>query len=307
MLLPMKDGATNPHGLMARDEFRRKKQSGKPTPPFRKRTRAPKKVVTESAVAEQVTEKDGRIRIQRFISQTGFASRREAERLIRAGKVRVNGQKVTELGTKVDPIRDSVQVGNKRIHTVTPGLVIFNKPRNVVSTMNDPEGRPCVADYLTPKYRSYYPVGRLDWETTGLLLLTNDGELAQHLMHPSYEFDRAYQVRIKGKLTELKLAKIEKGIKLIDGIARAEVRVLRTDEESAWLEMIVRQGKNRVIRRMMEALELEVLKLKRVRYGPFKIGTLQPGEMRLLSEPEYLRIRKTVLSREKRPKAEGEP
>lgn len=234
------------------------------------------------------------VRLQKYIAEAGIASRRKAEELIIAGKVRVNGQVVKVLGSKVDPDIDFVKVGNKLIRPQEKGLIIFNKPRGVVTTKSDPEGRPTVMDYMTKAYKSYYPVGRLDWDTSGLIIMTNDGELAEHMMHPRYGHVRLYHAKVEGVPSDGDLNRITRGIRLDDGMIQAEVKVLKYDEKTAWLELAITEGRNHVVKRMMERVGHQVLKLKRVAHGPFKLGKLEQGEFRKLTTKEYLTIRRRV-------------
>ena len=236
------------------------------------------------------------VRLQKFLAECGIGSRRKMEALIVKGKVRVNGKTVKELGTKVDPEIDKVLVDGRPVQLAPKGIMLFCKPRGVVSTLSDPEGRPAISDYLTKHYKSYFPVGRLDWETTGLLVLTNDGELAERLMHPRFGVERVYHARVEGRIGEDLLSKLAKGIKLRDGFVQARVSILRGDEKSTWVEVHVAEGRNRMVRRLFEKLEHQVMKLKRVSYGPFKIGSLQPGQMRVLTQKEYEQFRRKVFS-----------
>jgi len=235
------------------------------------------------------------MRLQKYLSECGVASRRAAESLIQEGKVKVNGVLVTQLGTQVDPSRDKVQVRDRIVKPAEKGVILFNKPKEVVSTMSDPQGRRCLADFLTKPYRSYFPVGRLDWESTGLVVLTNDGELAERLLHPRYGFERKYKVRVSGKVQEKEIRRIERGINLKDGPARADVNFVKTEGDSTWLELCLTEGRNRIVRRMMEHLHHPVLKLQRVSHGPFKIGKLKPGQIRKLTETDYRAARAKVL------------
>lgn len=238
---------------------------------------------------------DGKIRLQKFLSECGVASRRHAEELILEGKVEVNNKLVTELGTKVDPVRDQVRVKRRIVKPPPRGILLLNKPRGVVSTLSDPEGRPTVADFLTKHYRSYFPVGRLDWDSSGLMILTNDGEMADRLMHPRFGFERTYQVRVEGAVSSRAIEKIEAGVRLQDGMARGRARILRGDESSTWVEITVAEGRNRIVRRLMDKLRHPVMKLKRVQYGPFKLGNLQTGEIRKLTEKEYRSYRERIM------------
>lgn len=242
-------------------------------------------------------EEKSRIRLQKFLSECGVASRRAAESLIVEGKVKVNERIVTELGTTVDPKRDVVRVRNKIVRPAEKGVLLLHKPKDVISTLSDPEGRRCLAHYLTKHYKSYFPVGRLDWESTGLVVLTNDGELAERLLHPRYGFERIYEVRVAGQMKEKEFRKLEKGVYLDDGIARAKVKLISQDHDSTWVRLTITEGRNRIIRRLMKQIHHPVLKLKRIAHGPLLLGKLQPGDMRSLSQDEYEKLKKKVFGR----------
>lgn len=239
------------------------------------------------------------VRLQKYLAECGVASRRAAEELIKDAKIRVNGKLITTLGFQIDPIKDRIQVGSRFVRPLEKGILLFYKPRDVVSTLFDPEGRRCISDYLSKHYRSYFPIGRLDWESTGLIVLTNDGELAERLLHPRYGFERKYQVRVAGQPSDKSLERLENGLRLKDGIARAKVRFLNSDEKSTWLELSVVEGRNRIVRRMMEQIRHPVLKLNRISHGPFKLRKLKPGQMRKLTKKEYDAVREKVLSKER--------
>lgn len=241
------------------------------------------------------SETPGRIRLQKFLSECGVASRRHSEELITDGRVEVNNKVVTQLGTKIDPQHDQVRVNRRIIKPPPRGIILLHKPRGVVSTLSDPEGRPTVAHFLTKHYLSYFPVGRLDWDSTGLMIMTNDGEMAERLMHPRYGFDRTYRVRVEGIVSETALQKMEQGVRLEDGMVRAQGRFISRDEDSCWLEITIAEGRNRVVRRLMDKLRHPVMKLQRVSYGPFKLGNLQPGAIRKLTEKEYRFYREKVM------------
>ncbi len=235
------------------------------------------------------------VRLQKFLAECGVGSRRKMEQFIIEGRVRINGQVVTKLGVKVDPDTDKVEVNRKPVHAAPKGIMLLHKPRGVVSTLSDPEGRPTVAEYLTKHYRSYFPVGRLDWDSTGLMIMTNDGEVAERLMHPRFGFERVYHARVEGSVSEELLKKMEKGIRLSDGMVFARGSILRGDEKSTWIEIRIQEGRNRVVRRMFDKLEHPVMKLRRTVYGPFKLGKLQPGSVRVLTRKEYEEARKKVM------------
>jgi len=245
------------------------------------------------------------VRLQKFLAECGVGSRRKMEQFIIEGRVRINGQVVTELGRKIDPEVDRIEVNRRPVHAAPKGIMLLNKPRGVVSTLSDPEGRRSVADYLTKHYRSYFPVGRLDWDSTGLMVLTNDGEVAERLMHPRYGFERVYHARVEGSMPAELLNKLEHGLRLSDGVVKAKGSILRTDENSTWVEVQIHEGRNRVVRRLFEKLGHPVMKLKRTVYGPFKLGRLQVGQVRVLTRKEYEEARVKVL-RAQEAKAAGE-
>lgn len=236
------------------------------------------------------------VRLQKFLAECGVGSRRKMEEFITEGRVRVNGKVVNQLGAKVDPDADRIEVNRIPVKAAPKGIMLLNKPRGVVSTLSDPEGRRTVADFLTKHYRSYFPVGRLDWDSTGLMILTNDGEVAERLMHPRYGFERIYQARVEGIVSEELLAKIERGVKLSDGMVRAEATIIRNQGESTWVEVLICEGRNRVVRRLFEKVGHPVMKLRRTKYGPFRLGKLDVGQTRVLTMKEYQQARRKVMS-----------
>ncbi len=238
---------------------------------------------------------DKKVRLQKYIAECGIASRRKAEVLIAQGKVLVNGEVVTTPGTTVLPGVDAVVVDGTSIRVEEKGIVLLNKPVEVVTTMSDPEGRPTVAHYLTKKYRSYFPIGRLDQDTTGLVIFTNDGELAERLSHPRYKFTRVYQARLSGHVSDEALDKIEKGVNLDDGPASAQLEFLGDEADTTLLQVTVKEGRNRLVRRLFDHVGYPVVDLKRISFGPFTLGRLPYGEIRKLTESEYKKFRKTVL------------
>ena len=232
-------------------------------------------------------------RLQKIISRAGVASRRQAEMLIQEGKVRVNGRVVTELGSKADPERDEVRVAGRLIAADQPRTyLLLHKPVGYVSTTNDPECRPTVLDLVHGVKERLYPVGRLDWDTSGLLLLTNDGELTHRLTHPSSEVPRTYQAKVEGIPTPEVLQKLRRGV-LLDGRLThpAQVRLLRPGPGWAWLEITLAEGRNRQVRRMCEAVRHPVLKLCRVALGPLQLGDLPAGRSRPLLAKELKQLR----------------
>lgn len=227
-------------------------------------------------------------RLHKFLAQAGIASRRAAEQLITSGRVSVNGETVTRLGVQVDPERDRVEVDGVLVQPSGQKLyLVLNKPAGVVTTTRDPWGRPTVMD-LVPKVGRLYPVGRLDAETEGLLLLTNDGELANRVMHPRYGCDKEYRALVRGVPSEEALEELRSGVQLDDGVARA-VRVEvaeRAPGGRQWLRLTLREGRKREVRRMLAAVGLPVEYLQRVRIGPLKLGELPVGKARPLSRSE---------------------
>lgn len=234
-------------------------------------------------------------RLQKYLARCGIASRRGAERLILEGRVQVNGSVVSTLGAKVDPARDLVQVDGKVVRPVERMYYLaLNKPPGYVTTVVDPYNRPTVMD-LVPFPVRVYPVGRLDADSEGLLLLTNDGYLAHQLIHPRYGVDKEYYVQVSGEITREKLQKLRLGVQLEDGVtAPARVRVLRRDGMTGWLSVTIREGRKRQVRRMMAAVGLNVLRLVRVRIGPVRLGRLAPGKFRALTPAEVARLQGEV-------------
>lgn len=230
---------------------------------------------------------DAKVRLQKYMAENGIASRRKSEELIAAGKVRVNG-KIAAIGDKVDPKHDKVTVSGKRVVKVKKNVyIMLHKPHGFITTMHDEMGRKCVAELIQDVPERVYPVGRLDRESEGLLLLTNDGEFANALTHPSRHVPKTYRVTVRPDVTKEQLAAFENGIE-IDGrpTLPAEVRVLDKQEGRVVLEVVIYEGRNRQIRKMCEALGLEVARLKRTKIGSLKLGMLKQGEYRYLSEDE---------------------
>ncbi|HJR58861.1 MAG TPA: pseudouridine synthase [Vicinamibacterales bacterium] len=240
------------------------------------------------------------IRLQKILSTAGISSRRASETLIVEGRVTVNGQTVTELGSKADPDVDDVRVDGRRVKTAAARrYILMYKPRGYITTRSDPEQRPTVIDLLNKGgVRDYvYPVGRLDYESEGLLLLTSDGDLAERLMHPRHGVGREYHVRVRGVPDRHTIERLSKGV-VLDGrkTAPAEVRIVKTIEGSggddAILSIELHEGRNRQVRRMCEALGYPVERLKRVRIGPIHDEHIRPGEFRDLDEREVAALKR---------------
>lgn len=230
----------------------------------------------------------GRVRLQKHLARGGVASRRAAESLIREGRVRVNGAIVTEMGTTVDPDADRVSVDGRLVRLAPVVWIALNKPAGYVTTRDDPQGRPTVYDLLPAGYRHLAHVGRLDTGTEGLLLLTNDGDGAHRLLHPGFGVERTYEVEVDGPLGEDVRGRLLGGVMLVDGPARAvAVRTLTPGREGAGrLRLTLKEGRNREVRRMMEAVGHPARRLRRIAYGPVRLGRLQTGRWRPLSEEE---------------------
>jgi pseudouridine synthase len=224
-------------------------------------------------------------RLQKILSAAGVCSRREAEELITEGRVKVNGV-VAGLGAKADPDKDSIKVGNKLVKPPAGGklYLLMNKPRRCVSTLSDPEGRKTVLDFIPSGMDRVYPVGRLDYDTEGLLLLTNDGEFSNAIMHPSRKVMKTYEVKVKGVMTDESIAKLMSGVRLEDGMtAPARVRKMKLTGNNSWLEITIHEGRNRQIRRMCETLGHPVQKIKRTKVGPLDLKGVPLGMCRELT------------------------
>jgi len=234
-------------------------------------------------------------RLQKIIARAGLASRREAERWIVEGRISVNGTVVRELGSQADPARDSIKVDGKRIRpAAAPLYYAFHKPPGVITTLNDPEHRPDLTPYLATlgEKKRVFPVGRLDYNTTGLLLLTNDGDLALRLTHPRFGVKKLYRVKLSACPTDEDFIRLRKGIRLEDGMtAPARARVIDKLKKNAWVEIEVQEGRKREVRRMFEALGYFVEKLVRIRVGPIPLGPLAQGELRALSNGEIAALK----------------
>jgi 23S rRNA pseudouridine2605 synthase len=227
-------------------------------------------------------------RLQKVLAAAGVASRREAEKYITQGRVQVNGKYVTELGTKVDDFA-TITVDGKNIQRENKVYLLFYKPRGVVTTMHDPEGRPCIADYVEGVKERVYPVGRLDYNTEGLLLLTNDGTLDQRLTHPSHEVGKTYEVEVLGKVPQEKLDLLRIGVRLEDGLtAPALVELRGYDEERNFttFTITIHEGRNRQVRRMCDFIGFPVRKLMRTQVGPLTLDGMKKGTYRRLDEYE---------------------
>lgn len=234
------------------------------------------------------------MRLQKLISQAGLASRRQAEKWIEAGAVKVNGVPAN-LGDRADLSVDQVEVNGQLLTTAEEKVtVLLNKPRGYVSTLSDPENRRLVIDLVSDIPQRLFPIGRLDYNTEGLLLLTNDGELAQQISHPSHHVDKTYLVKVRGDVSSVMIKKLEKGLLLDDGkTAPAKVKIVRKVGLNCWFELTIHEGKNRQVRRMCEALGLSVVRLKRIRLNFLDLDGVETGQYRRLSLYEIARLKQT--------------
>jgi pseudouridine synthase len=250
------------------------------------------------------------VRLQKIIASAGVASRRAAEKLIVEGRVTVNGKTVSELGSKADPERDVIRVDGRRLKGAQHHrYFLLNKPRGYVTTRSDPERRPTVMDLLTGVRESVYPVGRLDFDSEGLLILTNDGDLAAHLTHPRHEVERVYEAEVLGVPDTHDLDRLAKGV-ILDGrrTSPAQVEPLpewRTHGDTSMLRITIREGRTRQVRRMCDAIGHPVRTLRRVRIGPIADRRLRPGTYRELTAEEVGKLKRSGLSPEARSAKRG--
>lgn len=235
------------------------------------------------------------MRLQKLLAHAGVASRRAAEELIVRGKVRVNGKTVRELGTIVST-EDRIDVSGTPVKVESEqSYLLMHKPAGVMTTMRDPQGRRTVADMIPKGVPRVVPVGRLDYDTSGVLLLTNDGELANVLTHPRFGVEKTYRAVVKGRLMPEEIAKLKSGVMLEEfRAAGAQVRVVAIRRDTSVLDITIHEGRNRQVRRMFEAVGHPVIALARLRFGPLKLGDLPPGHSRALTEREVAQLRRLI-------------
>ncbi|MBM4279042.1 MAG: rRNA pseudouridine synthase [Deltaproteobacteria bacterium] len=240
-------------------------------------------------------------RIQKILARAGIASRREAERMVIEGRVAVNGKVVDQLGFKADPLKDHIKVDGKRLIRTEPNItLLLNKPKGYLSTVKDPAGRSTVMDLLKGVKWRVYPLGRLDFDAEGLLLLTNDGDLTYHLSHPKFSVSRTYWAKVEGVPEKKELMRLKKGVRLEDGEAKVvSTHILRQMEKHSWVEAVVTEGRNHLVKRIFSAIGHPVLKLKRVGFGPIRLGNLPVGQLRSLTDEEMEDLKKLIAHRMK--------
>ncbi len=235
-----------------------------------------------------MAEDDGLVRLQKFLAQSGVASRRRCEELMLGGEVEVDGEVVTRLGTKIDPARAVIRVSGRRLPPVSPHVyLVLNKPRGVVSTMSDPQGRRTLSDVVADRPERLFHVGRLDTDTDGLLLLTNDGDFAQRLSHPSYEVEKTYVAEVEGRVTKADVRRLLDGVVLEDGpVEVRRARIVSTGQDRGIVELVIHEGRNRIVRRLLDHIGHPVRRLTRTAVGPVRIGSLRTGQLRELTAEE---------------------
>jgi 23S rRNA pseudouridine2605 synthase len=241
---------------------------------------------------EDALDDQGLIRLQKLLAMSGVASRRKCEELMLDGKVEVDGEIVTRLGTKVDPRTAVIRVSGKRLPPVSPNVyLVLNKPRGVVSTMSDPEGRKTLTDFVADRPERLFHVGRLDTDTSGLILLTNDGEFAHRMAHPSYEVDKTYVAEVEGEVTKATLEQLKAGVTLDDGpVTVSSARLVTAGQGGAKgrsiVELVIHEGRNRIVRRLLDQVGHPVRRLTRTAIGPVELQGLKSGALRDLSSDE---------------------
>ncbi len=230
-------------------------------------------------------------RLQKILAKAGIASRRRAEQMICDGRIQVNGQVINEMGYKADPGLDTITCDGKPIGLEQKMYVLLNKPAGYVTTLDDPQGRPVVSDLVANIPLRLFPVGRLDLETEGALLMTNDGELGNAILHPRFEVNKTYEATVTGSPSQDKIRLLEQGIE-IEGIKTrpAAIRVLKRFKEQTLVEVIIHEGKKRQVRKMFQAINHRVLYLKRTAYGALQLGTLPSGKYRILEQNDLKKI-----------------
>ncbi len=240
------------------------------------------------------------MRLNKLLAERGLASRRGADKLIEEGMVTVNGKKVYELGIKVNPNKDKISVDGKPIKSKSENVyIMFNKPKNVITSMNDPLGRLTIADFMADLPVRVFPIGRLDWDSEGLIILTNDGDYAQKVMHPKTEVTKTYHVKLEGQPQLYQIKKLLTGVSIPGGRVKAKhvekikmtkTKTKKTSENNDWYKIIITEGKNHQVKEMFKKIGFDVLKLHRVAIGKLRIGALDRGEKVFLNEAAANRV-----------------
>ena len=247
--------------------------------------------------AAKAQDDSNSIRLQKLLAQAGFGSRRKCEDMITEGRVEVDGELVTELGTRVDPHKQQVRVDGSRVR-VNPNHVTLalNKPRKVLSAMDAPKGRYTRRDIVGDKYERIFHMGRLDYDSEGLILMTNDGELSQHVMHPKYEVEKTYVATLEGKISGTVCRRlVTTGVQLDDGWIKLDhCAIIDSSRDHTMVKVVLHSGKNRIVRRIFGSIGFPVKRLVRTQIGPIKLGDLKPGSYRVLSQTEVRSLSKEV-------------
>lgn len=237
------------------------------------------------------------IRLQKLLAQAGFGSRRKCEEIIQEGRVEVDGELTTELGTRVDPGQQQIRVDGSRIRLDTRHITLaLNKPKRVLSTMDDPKGRFTLRDIVGDRYERIFHMGRLDYDSEGLILMTNDGELSQHVMHPRYEVEKTYIATLEGRIGGNVCRRlVSQGVRLDDGLIKLDhCAIIDGNRDTTIVKVVLHSGKNRIVRRIFGAIGFPVKRLVRTQIGPIKLGDLKPGSYRVLSVTEVRSLSKEV-------------
>lgn len=248
------------------------------------------------AIRARQNDEEG-VRLQKILAQAGFGSRRKCEEIITQGRVEVDGELVTELGSRVDPDHQQIRVDGSRIHLNDKHITLaLNKPRRVLSTMDDPKGRFTLRDIIGDKYERVFHMGRLDYDSEGLILMTDDGELAQHVMHPKYEVKKTYIATLQGHIGGNVCRRlVRQGVELDDGLIRLDhCAIVDHNREHTMVKVVLHSGKNRIVRRIFGAIGYPVTRLVRTQIGPIKLGEVKPGSYRVLSPAEIKSLDKEV-------------
>ena len=243
-----------------------------------------------------LTSETKMVRLQKIIAGSGISSRRKAEEYIRHGLVTVNGETVMTLGTKVDPLHDHIKVNGRHLKSTLPDMfVMLNKPVGYLSTLHDPDGRPTIKQLMPKPSLRLFPVGRLDFDSEGLLLLTNNGDIAQACLHPTHHVQKTYLVKVKGVLEDSQVQQLRRGIALDDGqTAPAKVKKAGKAQANSWIEITIHEGRKHQVKRMFDHIGHPVIRLKRIQFGPLNLGKLLPGKTRYLTDKEANDLRHLV-------------